>query len=156
MTQTIDPATLPPNIQAILRKPSPASQYLGLEFLECNPEKGHIKVAYQASDQLCNLWGGIHGGMVAAIMDDVLALAFGLTINWGQITPTLELKTTFLQAARPGRLLAEAFILRRGKSISFAEAELRSADGELLAKASATASIVTLKPKEGSKARYYT
>ena len=152
MTNTIDPATLPPNIQAILRRPSAASRYLGQAFLECDAQKGYVKVAYEASDQLCNLWGGIHGGMVAAIMDDILALAFGLTIAWGQITPTLELKTTFLQAARPGRLVAEAFIIRRGKSISFAEAELRSADGELLAKASATASIVTLKPRDASKA----
>lgn len=151
MTNNVDPAGFPPNIQAILRRPSPASKFLGQEFLECDATKGHVKMAYQASDQLCNLWGGIHGGMVAAIMDDILALAFGLTIDWGQITPTLELKTTFLQAARPGRLLAEAFIIRRGKSISFAEAELRSADGELLAKASATASIVTLKPKEAAK-----
>lgn len=150
MTTIVDPSALPPNIQAILRKPSAASHYLGLEFLACDPQKGHVKVAYQASDQLCNLWGGIHGGMVAAMMDDVLALTFGLTIDWGQITPTLELKTTFLQAARPGRLLAEGIILRRGKSISFAEAELRSADGELLAKASATASIVTLKPRDKS------
>ncbi len=150
MTKTVDPATLPPNIQAILRKASPASRYLGLEFIECDPEKGRIKVAYQASDQLCNLWGGIHGGMIAAMMDDVLALAFGLVLAWGQITPTLELKTSYLQAARPGRLTAEAAIIRRGKSISFAEAELRSADGELLARASATASIVTLKPKEGA------
>ena len=153
MSQTIDPATLPPNIQAILRKRSPASAYLGLEFIDCDPVKGHIRVAYQATDQLCNLWGGIHGGMVAGMMDDVLALVFGLTLEWGQITPTLELKTSFLQAARPGRLLAEAHIIRRGKSISFAEAELRSANGDLLAKASATASIVTLKPKEGAAAR---
>ncbi|MSP43567.1 MAG: PaaI family thioesterase [Alphaproteobacteria bacterium] len=152
MSQAIDPATLPPNIQAILRKPSPSSAHLGLEFIDCDPAKGRIRVAYQASDQLCNLWGGIHGGMVAAMMDDVLALVFGLTLQWGQITPTLELKTTFLQAARPGRLYAEAFIIRRGRSISFAEAELRSETGELLAKASATASIVTLKPKDSAKA----
>lgn len=150
MTTPIDPATLPPNIQAILRKPSAASRYLGQEFLECDVEKGTVKMAYQASDQLCNLWGGIHGGMVAAIMDDVLALAFGLTVAWGQITPTLELKTSFIQAARPGRLLAEAAIIRRGKSISFSEARLFSAEGELLATASATASIVTLKRKTDS------
>ena len=140
--------TLPPNIQAILRKPSPASAYLGLQFLECDVEAGSVKVAYEASDQLCNLWGGIHGGMIAAMMDDVLSLALGLTIEWGQITPTLELKTSFIQAARPGRILGEARVVKRGKSINFAEATLRSEDGELLATASTTASIVTLKRKK--------
>jgi uncharacterized protein (TIGR00369 family) len=152
MTAKTDPASLPPNIQAILRKPSPASRYLGLEFLECDKEKGFIRVAYHASDQLCNLWGGIHGGMVAAMMDDVLALVLGLTLEWGQITPTLELKTSYLNAARPGRILGEAVILRRGKSVSFAEATLHNDQGELLAKASATASVVTLKRKDEKSA----
>lgn len=135
----------PPNIQAILRRPSPASAYLGLEFISCDKQQGIVKAAYNASDQMCNLWGGIHGGMVSAIMDDILSLAFGLTIDWGQITPTLELKTSFISAARPGRLYAEAVIIKRGKSINFAEATLRSDSGALLATASATASIVTLK-----------
>ena len=143
-----DPETLPPNIQAILRKPSPASEYLGLQFIECDKEAGSVKVAYEASDRLCNLWGGIHGGMIAAMMDDVLSLALGLTIEWGQITPTLELKTSFIQAARPGRILGEARVVKRGKSINFAEATLRTVDGELLATASTTASIVTLKRKK--------
>ncbi len=137
--------SLPPNIQAIIRRRSPASAYLGLEFIECDKQKGTVKVAYNASDQMCNLWGGIHGGMVAGMMDDILSLAFGLTLEWGQINPTLELKTSFIAAARPGRLYADAIVIKRGKSINFAEATLRSESGELLATASATASIVTLK-----------
>lgn len=150
MTESIADAAaaaeeFPPNIQAILRRPSPASAYLGLEFIACDKQKGTVSVAYNASDQMCNLWGGIHGGMVSAMMDDILSLAFGLTIGWGQITPTLELKTSFIAAARPGRLYADAVVIKRGKSINFAEATLRSATGELLATASATASIVTLK-----------
>lgn len=146
--QKPDPETLPPNIQAILRKRSPASAYLGLEFIDCDPQAGTVSVAYEASDNLCNLWGGIHGGMVSAMMDDVLSLALGLTIEWGQITPTLELKTSFIQAARPGRLTAHARVIRRGRSISFAEATLTDKEGTLLATASTTASVVTLKRKK--------
>lgn len=147
-SQKTDPETLPPNIQAILRKPSPASAYLGLEFIACDPQAGTVTVAYNAGENLCNLWGGIHGGMVSAMMDDVLSLALGLTIDWGQITPTLELKTSFLQAARPGRLTAQARVIRRGKSISFAEATLSDAEGAVLATASTTASVVTLKRRK--------
>ena len=147
-SQKTNPETLPPNIQAILRKPSPASAYLGLEFIACDPQAGTVTVAYNADENLCNLWGGIHGGMISAMMDDVLSLALGLTIEWGQITPTLELKTSFLQAARPGRLTARAQVIRRGKSISFAEATLSDAEGAVLATASTTASVVTLKRKK--------
>lgn len=147
-SQPVDPRTLPPNIQAILKRRAPASAYLGQRFLECDVQAGTVRVAYDASEQMCNLWGGIHGGMVAAMMDDVLSLALGLTIEWGQITPTLELKTSFIQAARPGVILADAWVVKRGRSVNFAEATLKSEDGELLATASTTASIVTLKPKD--------
>ena len=46
--------------------------------------------------KLANRYGAIHGGMTAAMMDDVISLAAGLTIEWGQITPTLEMKVSYI------------------------------------------------------------
>jgi len=51
---------------------------------------------------------------------------------------TLELKTSFLGRADIGTYIGEGWVRHRGKSILFAEAELRSEAGELVAKASAT------------------
>jgi uncharacterized protein (TIGR00369 family) len=148
--RVIDPKNMddyPPNVQAILKKASPASAFLGLELLDVDRENNRVKMAFDASDALCNKWGGIQGGMVAAMLDDAMAIAVGLSLEWGQISPTLEMKTSFLAAARPGRILAEGWVVRRGKSVAFSEAELHSEDGVLLATASSTASYVTLKKK---------
>ena len=46
--------------------------------------------------------GGIQGGNVAAMLDDAMAFAIGLNLDWGQISPTLELKISMLAPARPG------------------------------------------------------
>ncbi|GAB5501988.1 PaaI family thioesterase [Pyruvatibacter sp.] len=142
----------PPNIKAIFKRKSPASAYLGLEVIDCDVDAGTVELAFEATDNLCNLWGGIHGGMVAAMMDDILAIAVGLKLEWGQISPTLEMKVSMLSVAKPGRLIGRGRILRRGKSVVFVEGELLDAEGTLLAKGSSTCTLVTLKKREDKPA----
>lgn len=142
----------PPNIKAIFKRKSPASAYLGLEVIDCDVDAGTVELAFDATDNLCNLWGGIHGGMVAAMMDDILAIAVGLKLEWGQISPTLEMKVSMLSVAKPGRLTGHGRVLRRGKSVVFVEGELLDADGTLLAKGSSTCTLVTLKKREDKPA----
>ncbi len=144
----IDPAraeSYPPNIQAILKEPSPASAALGLTLIAIDREKLWAQIAFDAGPHLCNKWGGLQGGMVAAMLDDAISIAVGLSLAWGEITPTLELKTSFLAAARPGRFIAEGWVLKRGSSVAFVEARLMTSEGELTATASSTARIVQTK-----------
>lgn len=154
--EIIDPEkrkSYPPVIQAILKKPSPASESLGIELEALDREADRVRVAFNAGEHLCNKWGGLHGGMVAAMLDDLMAIAAGLTLEWGQITPTLEMKTSYIAPGRPGRLVGTGWIIKRGKSVAFIEAALRNAEGELIATASSTARIVTMKrgDKSGGK-----
>ena len=150
----VDPAKAkdyPPNIQAILKAPSPASEFLGLEVLEVDTESLRVRLAFNAGPRVCNKWGGIHGGMVAAMLDDLMAIAVGLSLEWGEISPTLEMKASFVAAGRPGRLVGEGWTVKRGKSVAFIEAELRNEAGELVATGSSTARIVQMKRDEKNK-----
>jgi uncharacterized protein (TIGR00369 family) len=137
----------PPNIQAVFKRMAPASRYLGLEILEADKDSRRVKVAFNAGPDLCNMWGGIQGGMVAAMLDDVMSLAVGLDLEWGQISPTLELKVSMLNAARPGRIIGTGRVIKRGKSVGFIEGELADEAGKVLATGSSTATFVTLKKK---------
>jgi len=144
----VDPARAedyPPNVQAILKAPSPASEFLGLELLEVDTDELRVRLAFNAEARVCNKWGGIHGGMVAAMLDDLMAIAVGLSLEWGEISPTLEMKASFLAAGRPGRILGEGWAVKRGKSVAFIEAELRNEAGEIVATGSSTARIVKMK-----------
>lgn len=138
----------PPNIQAAFKRMSPASRYLGLEILDVDMKSLTVEVAFNASEELCNMWGGIQGGMVAAMLDDVMSFAVGLDLDWGQISPTLEIKVSMLAPARPGRLYASGTVIKRGKSVGFIESELKDETGALLATGSSTATFVTLKKKD--------
>lgn len=150
MSDTKPSGDWPPNIQAVFKRMAPASRYLGLEILEADKESRTVKVAFNAGPDLCNMWGGIQGGMVAAMLDDVMSLAVGLDLEWGQISPTLELKVSMLNAARPGRIIGTGRVIKRGKSVGFIEGELVDEEGRLLATGSSTATFVTLKKKTPS------
>ena len=144
---TTDKETCPPNVKSADKKPSPTSAHLGLDLLAVDAENGVVEMAFEASDQLCNKWGGIQGGNVAAMLDDAMAFAIGLNLDWGQISPTLEIKVSMLSPARPGRLNCVGRVLRRGRSVGFVEGELYDQEGRLLATGSSTANFVTLKKK---------
>ena len=143
-----DSENWPPNVKAAHDKPSPTSAHLGLELLAVDKTGGAVEMAFNASDALCNKWGGIQGGNVAAMLDDAMAFAIGLNLDWGQISPTLELKVSMLAPARPGRIYAIGRVVRRGRSVGFVEGSLHDAEGQLLATGSSTANFVTLKKRE--------
>ncbi len=132
----------PPNIQAILKRPAPAAVILGQEILDVDSEAGRVRVAYQCTEGLANRFGALHGGMTAAMMDDAMSLAAGVSAQWGEITPTLEMKVSYLAQAKPGmRLIADARTVKRGARVIFVECALADSSGKLIATASATVMV---------------
>ena len=78
-------------------------------------------------------------------MDDVLAVAAGLVLKWGEIAPTLEMKVSYLSQGGAGRHIAEARVVKRGRQINFLEAALANTDGRVIATATTTIMIAPLK-----------
>lgn len=148
MRQTIDPAKAseyPANIQAILKRQAPCSAWLHQSLLEIDGEAGFAKIAYEFGEPHFNRFGALHGGAIACAMDDVLAVAAGLVLQWGEIAPTLEMKVSYLAQGAAGRHIAEARVLKRGRRINFLDATLVDADGKLIATSTATIMIAPLK-----------
>jgi len=144
----IDPARAgeyPANIQAILKRQAPCSAWLNQTLLEIDAETGFARIAYALGNAHFNRFGALHGGAIACVMDDVLAVAAGLVLQWGEIAPTLEMKVSYLNQGGAGRHIAEARVLKRGRQINFLEATLANADGKLIATATATIMIAALK-----------
>jgi uncharacterized protein (TIGR00369 family) len=135
----------PPNIQAILKRKAAASAWLGQELLEIDTDEGWVRIAYTLGETHFNRYGAIHGGVIAAVMDDVVATAAGLVAQWGEIAPTLEMKVSYLNQAGAGLHTGEARVVKRGKSILFLEGTLKNDAGKTIATASATIMIAALK-----------
>ena len=140
------PEQYPPNIQAILKRPAPAAVILGQDILDVDADNGVVRVAYSVTDSLANKFGAMHGCMTAAMMDDAMSLAAGVTAQWGEITPTLEMKVSYLAQAKPGmRLVAEARTVKRGKTVIFLECTLADEAGKPIATGSCTVMVTAHK-----------
>ena len=126
--------------------PPPSAAMLGWELVSVDPDAGTIEVAFTATDQFLNLVGVIQGGFLAAMLDDTLGPALVATLGPGQFAPTIDLHVQFLRPARPGRLTGHGRIIRRGQEVAFMAGELLDDSGQVVASASATAQIRTVRP----------
>ena len=123
----------------------PAMQTLGGEVLEFDKENNAALIRFTAGKSLCNPDDGIQGGFVCGMLDAAMANAVFCLLGEVAIVATLEIKVSYLEVSRRGELFARANVVRFGKTITFLEAELRDADGMLLATASSTARVITNK-----------
>jgi uncharacterized protein (TIGR00369 family) len=72
-----------------------------------------------------------HGGVVMTLLD--LAADWAIASAVGAPVPTLDFSVHFLRAAKPGNLTVIGRIVKNGRSITVAEAEVLDADGKSVA-----------------------
>ncbi|SEJ03287.1 uncharacterized domain 1-containing protein [Sphingomonas sp. OV641] len=114
------------------------SRTLGLvRVIEMNVE-GRARLEYRAGQHMCHSGGVVQGGFVTGWIDAAMAHA-AIAMGGPDIVPmSLELKVSFFAPARPGLVIAEGWVERRGRSTCFFEGRLLDATGRVLAKASST------------------
>jgi uncharacterized protein (TIGR00369 family) len=119
--------------------PIPASETLGFEVHPTDtPEEG-VTISWVVPANLCNSAGNLQGGVMAAFADAVLGGATAAYLPEDQYPALAEMKISIFRPAPAGtKLIGKGTILKRGKRVLFAEAEITDADGRSIAKASAT------------------
>jgi uncharacterized protein (TIGR00369 family) len=114
---------------------------LGAEFLEGNAQEGWMRIRYTGTQAFENGSGLIQGGILAAMLDNVMSRALVQRLEDDQIVQTLEMKTTFIGPAPIGPVIGEGQIVRQGRSIIFLEGRIFSEAGDLLVTASSTSKL---------------
>jgi uncharacterized protein (TIGR00369 family) len=120
------------------------AELLGFDLVEADPTTGRVKVRFAARSDFCNASGAIQGGMIAAMLDDAMGPAVLIKTKAEMFPSTIAMTITYLAPARPGELMAEARVIQLGKSIGNLEAELRNADGGLIARACASVRLTAM------------
>lgn len=128
-----------------------ALKLLGGKVAEYDEETGILEMHFDAGESLCHSGDIVQGGFLAGMLDATMAHAVFGKLNEFVIVATLEIKVSYLEIARPGRIVGRGWLKRMGKTISFLEAELHNAEGTLLATASSTARIIHRSPNQLSR-----
>jgi acyl-CoA thioesterase len=112
-------------------------------------EGGRSVIEYRVGPQMCHSGGVAQGGFVCGWIDAAMAHA-SLSIAPEMTPMSLELKVSYFAPARPGLVIAEGWIERRGKATCFAEGRLLDPEGKVLAKASSTIRLIPREAVEAS------
>ena len=129
-------------------KQQPLFQGMGFsKILDFSKEENSIRLEYIAEHRHCHSGNIVQGGYVTGWIDSAMAHSVMIPTNFEYSPLTLELKITFLKSANPGPVIAEAKVIKLGKSIAFVEGSLIDKDGNLIAKGTSTNKLVPMPVK---------
>ncbi len=94
-----------------------------LTLLDCDGPSGSLTLGYATKPWMANVWGVVHGGVTAALVDSCMGITCG--IQCGLITPTISMTVNY---ARPVPLDASIVVrtrtIRCGATAGHIEAEV--------------------------------
>jgi uncharacterized protein (TIGR00369 family) len=104
--------------------------------------RGEVEVAMEAGPRHLNIQRLVHGGMLATLADTAMGLAVRTTLAPGSRHVTVQLGVQFLSAGGLGRISARGTVIRSGRQIAHAEAEILNDGGRVLARAQSTIAVM--------------
>ncbi|MEM3087214.1 MAG: PaaI family thioesterase [Halobacteria archaeon] len=120
--------------------PAPVMKLVGFSLKSAEP--GRAVMEFEADERHHNPGGTLHGGVLCDVADGAMGFAFASTLKEGENFTTVELKINFLKAVKEGKLKAEGRVVKRGKTLSYIEADVTDEEGALIAKASSTVMVL--------------
>lgn len=112
----------------------PFVQLLGFELMLF--EGGHSQINYDPKPEHLNSFNVVHGGASMTLLDVTMAVA-ARSISPEMGVVTIEMKTSFMQAAR-GPLVAKGRLIHRTATMAFTEASIYDAEEKICAHATGT------------------
>lgn len=100
-------------------------------------EGGHSELRYTPLDEHLNSFGVTHGGALMTLLDVAMATA-ARSVCPQEGVVTIEMKTSFMQAAAQGALTARGELLHRSATMAFTQATVFDAHGKPCAHATGT------------------
>lgn len=124
--------------------PAPISGLLG--FGIASVDEGDVVFTCTPDESAYNPIGVVHGGLVCTLLDSVAGCAVQSTLPLGTGYTSLEIKVSYVRPvhAGSGELRAHGWVARRGRRVSFAEGDVRTPDGKVVATATSTCLVFPL------------
>lgn len=114
----------------------PVAQLIGMEMAAVCP--GRVVIELEAGKRHASPLGTVHGGIIGAIADAAMGLAYATTLKEAETFATVELKINFLRPVWKGRLRAEGKVVSSGRNLGLVECDVTDQDQRLVARALST------------------
>lgn len=127
------------HLDAILRgdvPPPPVAQLLGIQLV--SHADGEAVFEMEVRPEHANPMGTLQGGVVCALADAAMGMAYATRLQEGETFTTLELKTNYLRRVDGGRLTATGRVVHAGRTIGLTTCEVVDGEGRIVAHATST------------------
>jgi acyl-CoA thioesterase len=121
----------------------PFWKLLGMKIVEA--EEGRVRLSLELQEEHMQIYGVIHGGVLASLVDSAVGIAVQSTLSEDEGSTTTNLQIMYAKPAKSGRLYADAQLIRRGKTIVFGDCRVTDKEGQLIVQGNATYMILDLK-----------
>lgn len=103
--------------------------------------QGSARLSLPIEPQMTNSLGTVHGGAIMSLLDVAVCTAARTLHPESVGVITIDMSISFIGGGSGARLMADARVLKDGRSMSFVEGEATNEDGSLVAKAIATVRV---------------
>ncbi len=118
------------------REPPPVAKLIGMRMTAV--EAGVVTFELDVGEQHASPLGTVHGGILCDLADAAMGCAHASQLDDGETFTTLELKMNFLKPVWSGRLVAEARVLKAGRTIGLVDCRVTDESGSLVAYGTST------------------
>lgn len=126
----------------ITKSVSPSSLWMRGTLLEV--DEGYAVISYQIRKEMTNPLGTIQGGVMAALIDDTMGLAF-YTLSQKNMFTSTNLNVNFLFGAREGEVVTvKASLVRIGKKIANIECKVYNEANDIITTATSNLVVTSI------------
>jgi uncharacterized protein (TIGR00369 family) len=118
---------------------------LGGRITAIDPEARTCTFEFNISTQFCHSVDVVQGGFITAMLDVAMSHAVLSSIEGITGVTSLEIKTSYLEPTRAGRLRVEGVVIKSSYKTAFLEGKLYNSEGLLAATTSSVAKLVRAK-----------
>ena len=115
----------------------PYAQLLDTRLTKIGDGKATVQMEAK-SPAHSNPIGKLHGGALTSLADYAMGMAYISVLPDDEVFGTVELKVNFLRPIENATLIAEAEVVKNGKTIGLVECTVRTSEGALVSRAYST------------------
>jgi len=123
---------------------SNVSKLLGMSIKHADAKEGIIEASFEAQESFYNYIGNIQGGILTAMLDDLMGHAVNITLTDSEFAPTGNLIVSFLRSTQKGTLTGRGEILKKDGDIFHLAAKLYNTQNEIICSATSKAKVLNI------------
>ena len=127
------------HLDAMLRgdvPPPPVATLLGIRLVSFGD--GEASSRWRCEPEHANPMGTLQGGVICALADAAMGMAYASRLGEGETFTTLELKTNYLRAVTEGTLTATGRVVHGGRTVGLTTCDVVDGEGRKIAHATST------------------